>query len=360
VGLTDEAVRIAVLFVGWPGMALVSAFVLWSTFRFHAKVQGSAVGRLVLLMVVGWVVTMGVLAYLATLYLQADPEGAGPVTSAFLVFWAGSMAMIVWLVHRWGAEAVHINLYYAELAAMDHIKTQLINTVAHELNTPLTPILLKFDLLAKGRFGEITPQQAEVLTSIERNLNRLQVLVAQVVLATRLQAGQLPIVPLPIPVADWVRGVTDRFQAQAKDEGRRLEVRVETDAVAHLDRGHMDRVLAALVDNAFRFSGKGDAVEVVARLDGAQLVVDVRDAGRGFTVEQREALFQPFRHAHDPKQETRAGAGLGLFVAQSLVRAHGGRIEAMSPGPGQGATFSIRVPLRAELKSTAPGPASAA
>lgn len=352
--VTDaEALRVAVLFVGWPGMVLVSAFVMWSTARFHAKVQGSAVGRLVLLMVIGWTGTMGVLAIVATLYLQADPMGAAPLTAAFLVFWAGSMSLIVWLVHRWGGEAVHINLYFAELAAMDRIKTQLINTVAHELNTPLTPILLKFSILRQGQAGEVTPKQQEVIASIERNLNRLQVLVSQVVLATRIQAGQLPVVALPTPAGDWVRSVAARFEPQAQEEGRRYDIQCSTEAIVPLDLGLMDRVLAGILENALRYSDKGSPIEVTAASDAANLTIRVRDQGRGFTHEQQQLLFQPFRHAHDPMQETRAGAGLSLYLAKAIVAGHGGRIEASSPGAGKGATFTITLPLKGAAKPKA-------
>jgi signal transduction histidine kinase len=340
-----EALRIAILFAGWPGMALVTAFVLHQAWQFHAKVKGSPFGRLVLLMVIGWTMSIGFLAFLATLYLQGDPSGAGPIAAAFLMFWAASMSLIVWLMHRWGSEAVHINLYYAELAAMDQVKTNLINTVAHELNTPLTPITLKMGLLRDGRFGAVTPEQSKVLDSINGNLEKLSALVDQVVLSTQIQTGRLRPLPLPTPVDEWLHAATGRFAPQAQSEQRPFAVHSDTQATVAMDRSRMDRVLSALLGNAFRFSGKGDAVEVTATTAGNRLVVQVRDAGMGFTPEQAQLLFQPLRQPHDPHSHTQVGAGLSLYVAKGIVEAHGGHMWASSPGPGLGSTFALEIPL---------------
>jgi signal transduction histidine kinase len=341
----SEPLRIAILFVGWPGMALVAASVLWQAVQFHHRVKGSPFGSLVLLMTAGWALSIGFLAFLATLYLQADPAGSAPLATAFLAFWASSMALIVWIMHRWGAEAVHINLYYAELAAMDQVKTNLINTVAHELNTPLTPITLKMGLLADGRFGPLTPEQRQVLDSVNRNLERLSALVDQIVLSTQIQTGRLRPLPVPVQVDEWVNRAVERVAPQAQEERRPLAVHVDTAAVVAMDRSRMDRVLGALLANALRYSGKGDPVEVTATTAGDRLVVQVRDGGMGFTPEQAQLLFQPMRSAHDPHTTTQAGAGLSLYVAKGIVEAHGGHLWASSPGPGRGATFALDIPL---------------
>lgn len=347
----SEALRIAILFVGWPGMALVVGFVLWQGWQFHQKVKGSPFGRLILTMVIGWTMSIGFLAFLATLYLQGDPQGAGPIAAAFLVFWASSMSLLVWLMHRWGGEAVHINLYYAELARMDQTKTNLINTVAHELNTPLTPITLKMALLREGRFGPLAPEQTQVLDSMDRNLGKLSALVDQVVLATQIQTGQLHPIPIPTPVGEWLNDAAGRFASQAEQDQRRLSVRADGDMVVPMDRSRMDRVLSALLGNAFRFSKKGTPVEVTATAAGDRLLVKVSDGGIGFTPEQASLLFQPMRPPHDPHSNTQVGAGLSLFVAKGIVEAHGGHMWASSPGPDKGSTFTFELPMAQAVPS---------
>lgn len=340
-----EALRIAILFGAWPGMAVLCAYVLLQGWRFHAKVEGSF-GRLVLLMVVGWTTSLGVLAFLATLVLQADPAGNGPAAAAFLAFWACNMALVVWLMHRWGDEAVHINLYYAELASMDKVKSNLINTVAHELNTPLTPIAIKMGMLREGRFGPLTPQQEEALQSMERNLRRLSLLVDQIILSTQIQTRRLAVLPLPTEVTGWVEGIVAPFRATALAEGRRFDVAIDVPGEALLDRPRLERALASLLSNAFRFTPKPGAIALTAVVRGDRLTFEVRDTGIGFTPEQGQLLFQPMRAPHDPTRHVDVGAGLSLYVAKGIVEAHGGRVWAKSPGPGQGATFGFDLPLR--------------
>ncbi len=113
----------------------------------------------------------------------------------------------------------------------------------------------------------------------------------------------------------------------------------------------MDRVLAALLDNAFRHSRAGTPVRAVAEVVGNDLVVRIEDRGAGFTAEQGAVLFEPFRHARDPEKDLAAGAGLSLFLARGLVGLAGGRIWADSAGPSLGATFAVELPLRRPMQS---------
>ncbi|MES2153806.1 MAG: HAMP domain-containing sensor histidine kinase [bacterium] len=350
--MTDfsTALRASVLFVGWPGMVVVSAFVVWNSWRFYQRVQRSAFGRLVLLMVTGWTLTMGVLALVGTLALQQDPLGAGAWAAAFLAFWAATMTMIVWIVHRWGSEAVTINLYYAELASMDRIKSQLINTVAHEINTPLTPILLKFSLLRKGTFGPLSKEQEAAVVAIERNLGRLQVLVEQVVLAMQIQTGRVRLAVASTAVGPWVEAIAGPFAAQAAADGCSLSVSSANGQVV-MDPERMGRVLASFLSNALRHGGSGVHVALHAAVSATEMTVEVRDDGAGFTPEQGAVLFEPFRHARDPGHDVQAGAGLSLFLARGIVGLHHGRTWASSAGLGKGATFGFAIPLRASAGS---------
>ncbi|MCA1814293.1 MAG: hypothetical protein LC624_10155, partial [Halobacteriales archaeon] len=105
------------------------------------------------------------------------------------------------------------------------------------------------------------------------------------------------------------------------------------------------QVLYNLLTNALKFTGTGGSVRVRLAREGQEAVVRVEDTGIGLTPAQMERLFQPFGQVHDASARTRGGTGLGLYISKGLVEAHGGRIEVASAGPGQGATFSVRVPL---------------
>lgn len=338
-----EALKAVAYFVAWPGLLAVSAVVLLRAVRFQEQVKGQPVGRLVLLMVVGTVMTWGAFAGFATYDLSQRDQAATIVLPLFLL-WAGSMVLITWIMHRWGAEAVKLNVYHAELAHMDEIKARLINTVAHDINTPLTPIRFRVSTLKSGGLGPVVPRQVEALESIDRNLDRVDAIVGLMVLAMQLQTGKLQIYPKPIQLGPVLAEVGQRFAGAGREKG--VEVRVETEQapLALADAPRLVEAVQQLVSNAVKFTSAGGTVVVRARNVGGEAAIEVVDTGLGLTPEQQASLFQPLKQAHTMNM-TETGAGLGLFIAQSIARLHGGRITVASDGPGKGSTFRLMLRL---------------
>ncbi|MHB8632684.1 MAG: sensor histidine kinase [Thermoplasmatota archaeon] len=334
---------LAVLYVAWPGLMAVSAYVLYRTTQFYQRVHRQAVGRLVLLMVVGWVMMMASLAGVATLYLYQHLEAA-PVVLPFFLVWAASMVLIVWIVHRWGSEAVNINLYYLELASIDRVKTQFINSVAHELNTPLTPVMLRLSLLANGSLGPLAGRQQAAVESVARNLERLSLVIDQVVLSTQVQAGTLKLSPGVIDLGEAVAVAVERIRPEADAKHQALTLEGAATAQVPGDRPRIDWVLQAILSNAVKFTGAGGRITVVLESTPRGASVEVRDTGIGIPPDKMPILFQPFRQAHDPMQVMEAGSGLGLYISRALVELHGGKLLVASGGPGQGAAFRMELP----------------
>jgi signal transduction histidine kinase len=336
-----EGLRAVAFFVAWPGLVGVSAFVLYRAARFQRDVRHDPVGRLVLLMVVGSIMTWAAVAAFATIDL-AEREGDALVLPLFLL-WAGSMVLFTWIMHRWGAEAVRLNRYHAELAQMDRMKAQLINTVAHEINTPLTPIRFRVASLKSGGLGPVQPRQLEAFESIERNLDRVDTLVAKMALAVQLQQGRIQLRLAPVPLAELAAEVAGRLLPAANAKGVRLEVDAAGAAAVEADRKRLGLALEALLSNAVKFTPAGGLVRVRGVRDGTDVGLEVADSGIGLTADAQAALFQPLRQEHKAML-TDAGPGLGLYIAQGLVRLHGGRITVASDGEGKGATFRLLLP----------------
>jgi signal transduction histidine kinase len=140
-------------------------------------------------------------------------------------------------------------------------------------------------------------------------------------------------------LADVTREVVDRFESQAESAGTELRVRAGS-AVGRWDRLRMDQVITNLVGNALKY-GNGQPVEVtIDERDGAA-VLEVRDHGIGISPENQDRIFERFERARNTGLVS--GLGLGLWIARSLVEAHGGRIAADS-APGAGATFTVTLP----------------
>lgn len=338
------AIEAAIVWAAWPGMLAVSTFALYRTWRFYRLVNRSPFGQLVLLMVVAWVGTMAGMGYVGTIYVLTAPGVDPAIAALLLTIWAGSMVLIVWVVHRWGEEAVSINMYYLELKNLDATKSQLINTVAHELNTPLTPVRLKLELLGSEALGPLNEKQKSTVTGLDRSIRRLSTLIEQVVLATQVQSQHLKLNRVPVDVDALVRRVAGACVPIAKEKGIDLEVQAASGRVLPLDLSRLDRVLASLLSNAVKFNRPGGHVSVSARSWGEGAAIEVRDDGAGIDSADLPKLFQPFRQAHDAMQRSDSGAGLDLYIAQGIIGAHGGRVLVESAGLGMGTTFRIILP----------------
>ncbi len=212
------------------------------------------------------------------------------------------------------------------------LHTQFLNHAAHQLVTPLTPIRLEVQRLAKFH-GDVE------VGRIERNVERLADLVQGV-----LRVSEIEAMTAHAPQEARLQDIVDRAVAVARrpsDVGVVVEV---GDVVLECNAPLLQEGLAALIANALAHAGD-DTVWVSAD-DGESIQIMVHDNGEGWAGHVDPAWFEPFHQGHD-RQDIDVGWGLGLYVAKVAAQAHGGHILAESPGPGKGATFTIVLPRRA-------------
>ena len=243
-------------------------------------------------------------------------------------------------IERERAELQVANLRLKEL---DRIKTRLINSAAHELGTPLTPIKMQLYML-KAFPDQLNPRQARAVEILDRNVERLTFLVQDMLDVARLESGKMDIRHEPLDVADLVREVNETFFDSASRAGVTMEASAARGLWVHGDVNRLTQVLYNLLTNALKFTRSGGKIVISARQIGNEVVVAVTDTGMGLEKSQINRLFQPFTQVHDPMTVHATGTGLGLYISRGLVSAHGGRIWADSPGLGQGATFAFSLP----------------
>lgn len=236
------------------------------------------------------------------------------------------------------------------LRAVDRARVELLNTTTHELNTPLTPLRIQLHLLSTASLGELNDRQRHALEMVSSNVERMALLVRDVLDMSRIESGHLRIVCEPTDLAKIVDLAVEAFRAPAERAGIALEARVACDRPVSCDGARLTQALYNLLSNALKFTPPGGRVEVGLSLEADHAVIAVRDSGAGLTAEQQARLYRPFSQVHESKAAE--GTGLGLFVSKGIVEAHGGRVWCASEGPGRGATFAFSVPLGA------PGPAS--
>jgi PAS domain S-box-containing protein len=232
------------------------------------------------------------------------------------------------------------------LKEANRFKTQFINTAAHELLTPLTPLRSLVRVMGRDPVLQQAPKFSHQLEVIARNLERLTRLTQDLLDASRLEGGRLGLRRAPVNLSDLCATVLESFRTEAQAKGIRLESRLAPDVAGTGDADRLAQVVTNLVSNALKFTPSPGTVTVRTRWEGGQGVLSVTDTGIGIDPEFLPSLYLAFSRAHLPSDQVQPGTGLGLFVTKGLVDLHGGTITCDSPGKGRGTTFTVALPLR--------------
>lgn len=233
------------------------------------------------------------------------------------------------------------------LSALNKMRMEFLSTAAHDLKTPLTP--LKLQMAALRARGTLDAAQKASLEIMDRNVNRFQVLVEDMLDAARLQAGRLTLRREPVAFAPLVQEAVASFQESARVAGLQLEVALDPTVRIDADPAKCMQVLVNLISNAVKFTPSGGRVQV--RLSGGETeaVLSVEDTGLGMDADQISRLFQAFVRLHEGQPGVAKGTGLGLYISKGIAEQHGGRLWAESEGPGHGSRFYLAWPLAAKV-----------
>jgi two-component system phosphate regulon sensor histidine kinase PhoR len=225
----------------------------------------------------------------------------------------------------------------------DQLRNQYLSIVAHELRTPLTGIKTFSTMLAKGRLGALEPRQREVVESIREQSVRLEHQIDKLVNLGFLESQEYGRDLQTFDVVEMVRTAVTPLLQPAREKSLALSVEVPDRPVeVQADRSDLRRALQGLLENAIKFTPPGGTVRVFATLDGLEVALGVADTGIGIEPRYQRRIFEKFFQVEDPLTRHHGGAGLGLFVAQGIVAAHGSRIEVASE-LGRGAKFTFRL-----------------
>jgi signal transduction histidine kinase len=233
---------------------------------------------------------------------------------------------------------------------VEQMKSDFVSTVSHELRTPLTSIygfaetLLRQDV----QFGD--QERETFLRYIASEAERLTGIVDALLNVARLDTGDLHVNIAPVDVRPVVSEVVS--SAETGENGHRFVVDLPTEPLrAQADPDKLRQIVAQLVDNAVKYSPGGGTVTIAARRKTETVEFSVADEGIGIPQAEQQRIFRKFYRADSPVDgdEPRSGTGLGLFIAQGLVTAMGGRIWVES-AEGRGSSFAFELPAaRARL-----------
>ncbi|HEV8360082.1 MAG TPA: ATP-binding protein [Candidatus Thermoplasmatota archaeon] len=248
------------------------------------------------------------------------------------------------------------------LKEMDAVKNRFINIASHELRTPMTPIRTELHIIQAGKRGPLTEEQRRGLQMIGRNVDRLNRLIRDLLEASRMQAGQLRLVPRRVRLTEMVAAVVGTMQGEARHKAVTLEATLDVapDLDLMVDEDRVTQVLMNLVENAIQFTPAQGHVTIRARHDGELVRLSVHDTGAGIDPAVVPRLFQPFSQAEPGVPRTEGGTGLGLFICKGIVEGHGGRIWCESEGKGRGTTMLFTLPPAPPMEPEEPAPEPAA
>jgi signal transduction histidine kinase len=262
------------------------------------------------------------------------------------------------------AQAVR-NREIERLREIDQMKGRFINTAAHELGTPLTPLKVQLHLLESGQLGPLAAPQARAVKILARNLSRVITLVGDMLSISRMDAGELKLRKVPLDIANLVAETCDSFVDGAKQRGITLQQQAPEALFINGDGARLGQVLYNLTNNALKFTPSGGTITVRARRRGNEALVQVQDTGIGLDSDDIARLAQPFVKLADAGPHGDPGTGLGLYITKGLVERHGGLLWIESAGKGKGTTVSFAIPLLEDVpppssmpafqESTAPG-----
>ncbi len=251
-----------------------------------------------------------------------------------------------------------------ELAGADRRKDQFLAMLAHELRNPLAPIRNAVELMRQVE--NIDPAFQRSREMVERQVKHLARLVDDLLDVSRITHGSIRLRKEVVTLTDTVDRAVEANRPLLESRGHKLYVQLPPEPIRlEADPARLEQILSNLLDNAARYTMPGGRIWVTATQEGDEALIRVRDTGIGVPPDVLERVFEPFMQSDDSLARTEGGLGVGLSLVRSLVEMHGGRVEAHSPGLGQGSEFVLRLPARvpadlavptAELAATAPRP----
>ena len=225
----------------------------------------------------------------------------------------------------------------------NRLKDEFLATVSHELRTPLTAIL-GWARMLEGSSLE-TEMAGRAIETIKRNAKAQAQIIDDILDVSRIITGNLYLELHPMELESVMESAINVVRPTAEAKGLHIEVDFDQQpTVVSGDANRLQQVFWNLLSNAVKFTPAGGKVTVQLRQVNSEVEITVADTGQGITAEFLPFVFDRFRQADSTSTRHHGGLGLGLAIARHLIEIHGGAIEAKSPGPGKGATFTVRLP----------------
>ena len=239
-----------------------------------------------------------------------------------------------------------------ELEIASQHKSQFVANMSHELRTPLAAVLGYAELMQEGFYEPLGQKSLDALTRIRSNGKHLLGLINTVLDIAKIESGQFTLNMSEYAMESVGETVRSATESLAQNKKLALKTKVAKSLpIGHGDEQRLTQVLLNLVGNAIKFTDAGE-VYVTAKAVNGHFNVSVTDTGPGIPADDQTRIFEQFHQVDSSNTKAKGGTGLGLAIAKQIVEMHGGRIWVEST-VGQGSTFQMELPTRAELRKPA-------
>lgn len=242
------------------------------------------------------------------------------------------------------------------LRAVDGVKDQFVATVSHELRTPMSSILGYTEMLQDALADHPEAQALlDFLERIDRNGNRMLVLIQDLLTLSRVESRELKLSPEVVDLRDLVSGAYEDLRTRLGTRRLDVSLRLPPDPVRHeCDPRMVEQIVSNLISNAVKFTPDGGRIMISLRSNGTTSRFVVSDNGLGISEGDQQRLFTRFFRTYEAESRQIQGSGLGLTIVQAIVAVHGGTITVDS-GVGRGSTFAVELPCRLDAGSLPQG-----
>lgn len=255
---------------------------------------------------------------------------------------ADEVALVEAVVDRCWAHIERVRSMEA-LREADRRKSEFLATLAHELRNPLAPIRTALELLRLS--GDKPTMLERVRGTMERQVNQMVHLINDLLDIARISSGKLDLQLKRIDLQSIIASAVETSLPLIQSEGHHLALDLPDEPLwIDGDTVRLSQVISNLLSNASKYTPQSGRISISARTNGDTVDIDVADTGIGIAKQDLERVFDMFSQAPHSIVISQGGLGIGLSLVRHLVTLHGGTVAASSPGPGQGSTFSIRLP----------------
>jgi signal transduction histidine kinase len=239
-----------------------------------------------------------------------------------------------------------------QLRELDRLKSSFLANMSHELRTPLNSILGFTDVMLEGLDGPLSEYMDNDLRLIQKNGQHLLHLINDVLDMAKIESGRMNLHPETFKVHSVLDEVVSITSTLASEKNLALFIDEESDkdVEVYADNTRLRQVMINLVNNSIKFTEQGRISLRVKPMDGARVLITVKDTGIGIPPDKLEAVFQEFTQVDTTTTRKVGGTGLGLPISRRLVEMHGGRLWAESTGiEGEGSSFHVELPFEARI-----------